>query len=273
MAAENPRPSLRWDAAQRACRDGDLKTLRWLFENAHLFEDKDALREACISGAWATGNDELLKQPFSTTDSIRLHSMLQAATTRCHVGVVHYILEQFPAKDLHVLEWEVIVNAIGQASVPLLEEFVNVDPGSVNLYHNTTGNCFQVLFSVVEEREMHLPIVEFLLAHGADPRLSREGATHLSCLESAVAFSTPAVVELLEAHHIDGDKLLMLGLAASVGNADMCRYLVDQGADVDRVGKGLDDRGTPVELAKRQDHADVVSLLENSRKKLASSVT
>jgi len=267
MAAENPRPSLRWDAAQRACRDGDLKTLRWLFENAGLFEDKDALREACISGAWATGNDELLNRPFSTTDSIRLHTMLQAATTRCHVGVVHYILEQFPAKDLHVLEWEIIVNAIGQASVQLLEEFVNVDPSFVNLYRSTTGNCFQVLFSLVGERELHLPIVKFLLTHGADPRQGREDVVHLSCLESAVAFSTPAVVDLLETHCIDGDKLLMLGLAASAGNTEMCRYLVDQGADIDQVGKGLGDMGTPVELATRQDHADVVSLLENRRKK------
>lgn len=271
MGAENPNGSLRWDAAQRACRDGDLKTLRWLFEDAGLFKDKDALREACIAGAWATGNDELLKRPFSTTDSIRLHTTLQTATTRCHVAIVHYILEQFPTKDLHVLEWEVIVNAIGQASVPLLEEFVKVDPSLVNLYRSATGNCFQILFSVVEERELHLPIVEFLLDHGADPELGREDAVHLSCLESAVAFSTPAVVELLETHRIEGDKLLMLGLAASAGNAEMCGYLVDQGADIDQLGNGLDDWGTAIELATRQDHADVVSLLENSRKKLASS--
>jgi hypothetical protein len=267
MAAENPRPSLRWDTAQRACRDGDLKTLRWLFENAGLFEDKDALREACIEGAWATGNDELLKRPFSTTDSIRLHTMLQTATTRCHIDVVHYILEQFPAKDLHVLEWEIIVNAIGQASVPLLEEFVNVDPNLVNLYRSTTGNCFQILFSVVGERELHLPIVEFLLGHGADPGLGREDAVNLSCLESAVAFSTPAVVERLETHGIEGNKLLMLGLAASAGNAEMCQYLVDQGADIDQEGNGLGDWGTAVELATRQNHADVVSLLENNRKR------
>jgi len=273
MADENPRPSLRWDAAQRACRDGDLKTLRWLFENAGLFEDKEALREACISGAWGTGKEELPQRPFSTTDSIRLHTMLQTATTRCHVGIVHYLLEQFPAKDLHVLEWEVVINAIGQASVPLLEEIFNVDPNFVNLYRSTTGNCFQVLFSVVKEPELHLPVVEFLLAHDADPNLGREDAGNLTCLESAVAFSTPSVVELLESHHAKGDKLQMLGLAASAGNVDMCQYLVDKGADVDQVGNGLCDRGTPVELATRQDHADVVSLLENSRSKLTRSTT
>ena len=139
-----------------------------------------------------------------------------------------------------------------------------VDPDFVNLYRSTTGNCFQVLFSVVGERELHQPIVEFLLAHGADPRLGSDG--RISCLESAVAFSTPAVVELLESHHIEGDKLLMLGLAASAGNADMCRYLVDHGANIDCVGNGLGDgMGRPVELATRQGHADVVSLLENRR--------
>lgn len=51
-ATQYSKPSLRWDAAQRACRDGDLKTLKFIIEQAGIFEDKPALREACLSGAW-----------------------------------------------------------------------------------------------------------------------------------------------------------------------------------------------------------------------------
>ncbi|KAF2426556.1 hypothetical protein EJ08DRAFT_651663 [Tothia fuscella] len=160
--------SLRWDTAQRACRDGDLKTLKWLFDNGHLFENRSALREACISGAWGSGRQELLKRPYSTTDSIRLHTMLQTATTRAHVEMVMYLLEQFPAKDLHIAEWEVVVNAIAKGSVELLEPFVKVDPGLVNLFDPRFGSCFTVLFELVYEEELHLPVVEFFELHGAN---------------------------------------------------------------------------------------------------------
>lgn len=187
-----PRQSLRWDTAQRACRDGDLKTLKFLFENAQLFEDKEALREACVSGAWGTGREDLPTRPFSTTDSIRLHTMLLHATERGHVNLIRYILERFPAKGLHIAEWKIVLNAISKGSVELLEPFIEVDPELLNMYHPNFGSCFTILFGAVEEKELHLPMVEFLIEKGAEvvsiPRVLVDAATS----------STPYVMEVLQ---------------------------------------------------------------------------
>lgn len=186
-----PRHSLRWDTAQRAVRDGDLKTLQFLFEKAQLFEDKAALRDACISGAWGTGREDLLTRPFSTTDSIRLHTMLLHATERGHVELVRFILKQFPARGLHVAEWQIVVNAIGKGSVELLSLFVEVDGGLVNMYHDDFGSCFTVLFGIVEEKEKHLPVVQFFIEKGADVGRIK------GVLADAIALSTTDVVEVL----------------------------------------------------------------------------
>jgi hypothetical protein len=146
-----------------------------------------------MSGAWGSGRQDLLAKPYSTTDSIRLHTMLQTATTRGRVDLVRYLLEQFPAKDLHICEWEVVVNAIAQGSVELLEPFVKVDPGMVNLHDPRFGSCFTVLFELVHEKELHLPVVKFLVQHGADVS-QIPGA-----LREASLSSTQEVVEFLEA--------------------------------------------------------------------------
>jgi len=220
---EPQRPSLRWDAAQRACRDGDFKTLKWLFENAQLFEDKAALREACMSGAWGTGEEELLKRPFSTTDSIRLHTMLQHATTRGHVPIVRYILEQFPAKDLHVIEWEIVYSAIGQGSVELLKPFVEVDARLVNMFSPSLGSCFTILFTLVDERELHLPVVEFLVQHGAD-------IMNTPCiLSDCAASSTPEVLQLIEGCGVKDEALCVPCIAARHGNVDIVKYCLNRG--------------------------------------------
>lgn len=187
-----PRQSLRWVTAQRACRDGDRRALKFLFENAQLFEDKEVLREACVSGAWGTGREDLVTRLISTTDSIRLHTMLLHATERGHVYLILYILEQFPAKNLHIAEWQIVVNAISKGSVGLLESFIEVDPELVNMYHPNFGSCFTILFGAVEEKELHLPMVEFLIEKGADvvsvPRVLVDAATS----------STPQVMEVLQ---------------------------------------------------------------------------
>jgi hypothetical protein len=162
------RPSLRWDAAQRACRDDDLATLTFLVAQGGLFENLPVLREACLSGEWGRGTSPR-SQKFSTTDSIRLSNLLQTATTRGHVDIIRYLLETFPAKDLHVLEWETVVNALATGRVEVLEPFLVVDPGLVNMADvQKFGTCFTVLFDLVLEKEKHLPVVKLLCEHDVD---------------------------------------------------------------------------------------------------------
>jgi hypothetical protein len=267
--AAQPRQSLRWDTAQRACRDGDLKTLKFLFENAQLFEDKEALREACLSGAWGTGRVDLLKRPFSTTDSIRLHTMLLHATERGHVHLVRYLLEQFPAKGLHVAEWQIVVNAINKGRVELLEPFVEVDPELVNMQHLNFGSCFTILFGSVEEKELHLPIVEFLIANGADIK------SIPMILVDCAASSTVQVLEVLQRAGTRGDIGLALCIAAYYGNEDVAVELLGQGEDVDGMhDAGLEvqrrsrsgtpaiaERGTPLYYAAAGGQPDAIGLL------------
>lgn len=195
--AQVQRPSLRWDAAQRACRDNDLATLQFLITQGGLFENLPALQEACRSGAWGRGTTSSSSQfqTFTTQDSIRLSHLLQTATTRGHVPLIRYLLDTFPAKDLHVLEWEITVNALASGRMDVLAPFLEVDPGLVNMYDGggkSFGTCFTVLFDLVVETERHLPMVRLLCEYGADV-----GALP-GVLEDARRASTSEVVEFLE---------------------------------------------------------------------------
>jgi hypothetical protein len=190
--AVSQRPSLRWDAAQRAARDNDLTTLQLLVTHGQLFENIRALQEACRDGTWGRGIPSSSNQAFTTQDSVRLSTLLQTATTRGHVRLIKYLLETFPAKDLHVLEWEVIVNALANGRVDVLEPFLEVDPGLVEMQDVRFGTCFTVLFDLVAEKEKHLPVVRLLCEHSANV------ANLPHVLEDARRASTLEVVQYLE---------------------------------------------------------------------------
>ena len=260
--AQNERTSQRWDAAQRACRDDDLTSLQWLVESARLFEDQASLRAACISGAWGTGNEDLIEdgKAFTAADSIKLHTMLQTATSRGHVRMVEYLLQQLPAKSLHVLEWEIILAALGQASIELLEIFAKVDPDFVHMSRPEFGNCFTALFSLSVEQEMHLPVVEFLLSHGAQPD---DGVSASRVIQQAIATSTPEVVEALQRTGAPDEPARFLSVAAYHGNVAMVRYLLDKGASPSTASV-VDELSTeavrPAEAARAGGHLDIVEM-------------
>ena len=193
--AEPERPCRRWDAAQRACRDNDLASLQLLVNEGGLFQNLPALQEACRSGAWGRGITSGA-QKFTTQDSIRLSHLLQTATTRGHVSVIEYLLDVFPAKDLHVLEWEIIVNALASGRTEVLEPFLKVDPELVNMCDGgdkNFGTCFTVLFDLVIDKEKHLPMVKLLVEHEADIK------SLPNVLEDAKRASTKEVVDYLDA--------------------------------------------------------------------------
>lgn len=196
-----PRQSLRQDAAMRACRDGDVATLRFLLDQASLFEDPMSLREACESGEWGElikdandANKEPPRKPYSTKDSVLLHNLLQCATTRAHADIIQLILERFPAHRLHVVEWELIIVALGSGNVNVLKAFVDIDPELVNMT-GAFGNCFDVIFALNEEEERVQPMIEFLLERGADLNIGGRGD---EVLTRATEILPPEVVEQLK---------------------------------------------------------------------------
>ena len=260
---QEPRQSIRWDAAQRACRDNHLQTLQFLITQGGLFENATVLREACESGAWGTGKNAF-KIPFSTTDSIRLHTLLQTATTRGHIPIVRYLLAQFPAKDLHVLEWEITINAIAQGSVELLEPFVAVDPGFVNMCDERYGTCFTVLFDLVPEKEKHLSVVRFFCDRGAD--ISALPDVLRDCARSSTAEVMQYLLERSEPSSGGGE---LLCEAAYHGNDDIVAYFLDRGeyvnltARIEVAKNDISESRTPLFYAIAGGHAPTIKSLLN----------
>jgi len=184
-----PRQSLRQDAAMRACRDGDLTTIKLLIDQAALFEKPKELREACISGAWGApeqqqddGAGSTSAQAYSTRDSILLHNLLLSATTRSHATIVALLLAKFPAQRLHEAEWELIMAALGTGDPEVVKPYIGVDPELVNMVKGGIGNCFDVVFALNEEPEVE-HMVEFLLEKGADPTSGGHGDETLARAE------------------------------------------------------------------------------------------
>lgn len=182
--------SRRYDAAQRACRDGDLNTLKELVTRAQLFRDRAALRRACEDGSWGCGTNlypdaarhDVKKlsgsKLYDTQDSIRLHTLLQTATTRGHASIVKYLLHEFPARHLHVAEWEVVVNALASGDAEVLKPFLDLDPDIVHWKDNRIGgSVFSVIADLVDDDEKAREMFRLLLARGAQVDAIWDGRT------------------------------------------------------------------------------------------------
>jgi hypothetical protein len=182
-----PRHSLRQDAAMRACRDGDSSTLQRLIDQAQLFENPAALKQACQSGLW--GDPKLSSNntsgnasgdSYSTKDSVLLHNLLFSAVTRAHADIIQLLLDRFPARHLHVAEWELVVSALGTGDVQVIKPFVDIDPDLIKLLEPKVGNCFDVLFSLNSDSDDLKPIVEYLLERGANVYADEKGTEVLA---------------------------------------------------------------------------------------------
>jgi 26S proteasome non-ATPase regulatory subunit 10 len=55
-----------------------------------------------------------------------------------------------------------------------------------------------------------------------------------------------------------------LHFAASGGDVELCDFLLEHGADIDRVGRKFDPAGqTPLQVAIRRDRTEVIQLLRD----------
>lgn len=110
----------------------------------------------------------------------------------------------------------------------------------------------------------HLPIVELLLARGANVNLASQNAQRVMPLHSSVALQSLAITKTLLAHGADvnavqEENYTPLHEAARNGQLDMVKLLLDYGATV----RVLTSAGkSALVIAQEGNHSDVVALLE-----------
>lgn len=114
-----------------------------------------------------------------------------------------------------------------------------------------------------------LPLVTYLLNHGANPNANRHGEIN-SALETAAISTSPEIVQLLLKHGTEFRNRSAFHKAASYGRLQICRLLIDAGNDVNAIPDNedlfentteRDDWGTPLHGAAGNGHAECVRFL------------
>jgi ankyrin repeat protein len=110
----------------------------------------------------------------------------------------------------------------------------------------------------------HLPILELLLARGADVRAKSRNANGNTPLHAALAANHNMAAGLLigsgaDVNAADAEGWRPLHLAAANGSVETMKTLIAQGADISATNaKGL----TPLALADERHHREAVALLQ-----------
>lgn len=80
----------------------------------------------------------------------------------------------------------------------------------------------------------NVPLVGWLLDHGADPSFNESASTHSTLARAAIHASTTTVGILL-AHGVPIKRSRALECAAYYGRVEMVVYLLDHGAEIDEI--------------------------------------
>lgn len=145
----------------------------------------------------------------------------------------------------------------GKADKVLAE--IATDATLVNAYSND-GFTPLSLAAFFDETE----IAKLLLKHGADPALRATNPSKVNALHSAVAKGNYELCELLVATGMDlnlgqTQQVTALHSAAHRGHLKMVQLLVENGADIHAQ---MENGSTPLDLAKKDEHQDVVIYLK-----------
>jgi len=191
--------------------------------------------------------------------------------------------------DLEAIDIRERGNVVGAAhfKMDVVREAVEADPRLVHSIATTTEGAVEACAHTGQK-----PIVEFLLERGApyslltatvlgdekrmrellveDPLRIHERGPHDfallwypiigRCPVDLLALLVDAGAEIEKHHHLGTTALHFAAMAGSIEHA---AWLIEHGADVNRVGRKFSAEGdTPLQLARKREHADVVTLLE-----------
>ena len=147
--------------------------------------------------------------------------------------------------------------AISEGDLRLVRKLVEEDRIDVNMTSDTTNTtALQAAASFG-----HLPIVQYLLQHGAD--LHKTDNRGLTVLHGAAQNGHIAVVRYLVEQGADKEMdnnngFSPLAIAAQSGHLGVVQYLLEQGADKDRAGN---EGRVPLFIAAAGGHLAIVRLL------------
>ena len=150
-----------------------------------------------------------------------------------------------------------LILALKQNDMRLVQKLVEEDNIDVNMASNTTNRTILQGASAMGR----LPLVQYLLQHGAD--LHKADNNGVSPLYLAASGGYLPVVRLLVEQGADKDKAHNNGfsplfIAAQKGHLGVARYLVEQGADKNKA----DNKGFgPIHIAAQNGHLGVVQYL------------
>ncbi|KAJ9643939.1 hypothetical protein H2199_003805 [Coniosporium tulheliwenetii] len=246
-----------FDSTLQSARSGDVPALEALLADPSFFTDRLSFRNACISREWGW-NNACVNVSYCAADGHKFYKILKAATDAGAVPTVRFLLEQFPARDIHVTMSQLVFTAIASGDVELVRPYVEAAPECVDACHAFYGSSIDQAFMHIRDVSRCLSMVEFLLRSGADPNNDHEESRGVP-LQQAVRMSYPVVVELLERWGAEGDKLKLGWGAVYYGNSRMVMYLLKLGADANVVPSG--ETETPLHVAASKGHKTIVQVL------------
>ena len=186
-----------------------------------------------------------------------LHDILSAATSKDHVNIVKYCLDNGAAITPSLMQG-LLINRARETYIYLLESHA-VD---INYYIPWWGD----ILSNVARRD-DLAWAQLCLDRGADPNANLVDE-HKSLLAAVAELASVEMATLLIQHgaRVNGSGAIVM--AAEEGKLDMVRLLLDHGADINEIGiehptdpRFREDMGSALHRAVEAGHEDVVRFL------------
>lgn len=216
-----------------ACTDGDLNYLRQLLQD----------------------------QEVATTT---LAHLLDEAARNKHTHIIHFLFETYP--DL-----EPDSRTAFRAACAGLSVYRLIHSRLPDIIHVNFGEFGDAVSVAV--RRTNVPLLKYLLEHGADPGRAPNADTPrflyrlLPVEAAALSCTIPVTSQLLVEYGATLEHTTALAIAAGLGRIEIVRYLLDAGADIDYVYNGDPlfepnaGHGAPLHSAVRSRHVDIARLL------------
>lgn len=226
-----------------------------------MMERQEEILQADLEAASSSGDLNKIQALLSESKSSDipselLQSMVQLSARNSHPTTLSYLLSQGAYIDGRV---------VGAACTSNSTEIFQTLLDSGFDINECIGHAGDALVLCVGADQV--PLVKWLLEHGADPNANRSGIR--TTLDVAALHGSTEVARLLLQHNAQVKNMNSLKLAATHGRRDMILCLLEGGADINEIpdNEGMVDAereaglGTALHEAAKHGQAGSVSLL------------